>query len=95
MSNVEFDESSNVFTSRRILGEEIVPGMVKGLQKMGVVKSPAQAKYILVGIALTSTLLTILILSFFVFRNGRGGSPSKPINQTMPSDHPPYLKPTL
>ncbi len=92
MSNVEFDENVNTFTSRRILGEEVVPGMVKSLQNMGVVKSPTQAKYILIGIAAASVILTILILVFFVFNNDRGGSPSKPIKQTMPLDHPPYIK---
>ncbi len=61
MSNVEFDEGTNEFTSRRILGSEVVPGMVRALEKTGLVKNSNQAKFILVGIILICILTAILV----------------------------------
>lgn len=62
MSNVQFDEGIEKFTSRKILGEEVVPGMVKLLSKTGLAKDRNQAEYILVGTIIISIILTIIIL---------------------------------
>ena len=60
MVNVEFQEE-NSYTSRQILGERVVPGMVGALTKMGLAKNSQQAKYILLGVIVISLSLTILL----------------------------------
>jgi len=68
MSDVQFDENLNAFTSRRILGEEVVPGMTKLLLKTGVIKNSKQAEYILIGTIVACLLLT----GFVLYRNFAG-----------------------
>ncbi len=62
MSTIQFDEEQQQYTSRRILGERVQPKMVASLVKMGVVKSPKQASYILLGIATFA-----FVISFYFF----------------------------
>ena len=62
MTNVQFEEEQQMFTSRRILGGAVMPGMVKMLIKTGLVKDSSQAKYILVGVVVVCILITVFVL---------------------------------
>lgn len=63
MSTIQFDEEQQQYTSRRILGERVQPKMVASLVKLGVVKSPKQASYLLMG-----GVIFMIILSFYFTR---------------------------
>ena len=62
MSNVQFEENITEFTSRKILGEAVVPGATKLLMKTGLLKSSKQAEYVLMGTIVICILITIVVL---------------------------------
>ncbi len=64
MSTIQFDEEQQQYTSRRILGERVQPGMVNFLMAKGIVKSQRQAGHILVIIA-----TVCFVLSLYLFAN--------------------------
>ena len=65
MANIEFEQVSNEFTSRRILGEETVPAMEKILTKSGIVRDGRQAKYILQFLIVILSSITL----WLIYRN--------------------------
>ena len=69
MGNVEFDEekSANDFTSRRLFNEAAVPGMSRFLIKWKVVKSPREAKWVMIFVIIVSLGVSayLLITTFF------------------------------
>lgn len=66
---VEFDtdNQSNRYTSRTILGQAQVPGMVAWLIKKGFIKDESQAGKFLMGIVFTNIIITLAVLYYFVF----------------------------
>ncbi len=71
MSNqIEFEEDTNFLTSRRIIGEAVVPGMAKFLVKSGIAKDERQSYYFLISIAVVGILISIFLVSYYVMGVG-------------------------
>ncbi len=66
MSNVEFGSDQSQFTSRSILGQPQVPGMVAWLMRKGIIKNESQAGGLLVGVVLFNIIVTGLVIYFYV-----------------------------
>ncbi len=62
MSTIQFEEEQQQYTSRRILGERVQPGMISFLMKLGVAKKSTSAARILFGIAFISFIAAGVIL---------------------------------
>lgn len=88
MVDVQFqEEQTEIYRSHRILGEEVVPGMVNALTKTGMVKSGKQAEYILIAVIIVSIVGTV----FFMTRALR--SPNKPPASELKMATPPLNSP--
>lgn len=59
MSDVQFEDQGQEFTSRKIFGESVKPKMVARLMKMGIVKNDKQAGYALLTIAIIAFSLSL------------------------------------
>ena len=79
MSDVQFEEEnnsgSNIFTSRKILGVAVVPGMAKGLIRLGLVKTQKQAEYVMFGIIIVCVAIIIYFNFPQYFRFGTKSTP--------------------
>lgn len=76
MSQVQFDEGSYLAT-RRDVSQVEDPAMIKLVLKTGLVKTSAQANYVLIGLTLVIFILSVVI--FYETINGN----SRPRNQNV------------
>jgi hypothetical protein len=90
MVDVQFnEEQTEIYRSRRILGDEVVPGMVNALTKTGIVKSGKHAEYVLFGI-IGAALLGSGFFLYIAFR-----SPAAPPASELRMATPPTTPNTL
>ena len=82
MSDVQFEDQGQEFTSRKIFGESVKPKMVASIMKMGVVKDEKQAGQVLLAIMFLSILATLYVLYAAGFLSGPAAN--KPIKSLEP-----------
>lgn len=93
MSQVEFDNENNFeFKSREIFGDYKKPGISDWLEKKGIVKDEASAKYLLIWVIVICFTLTGLIifrddiLNYFNLNNSKDNKFSESELQRLPPE---------
>ena len=88
--DIEFENDNEIkVMSRRVIGEPVMPRMVKFLLKTGLVKNYQQAAYMLIGLIVVPLLLAGLIFWYWVIG---GSSPHYPRPQIIPAPGAPTIK---
>ena len=86
MSDVQFEDQGQEFTSRKIFGESVKPKMVAALMKMGIVKNEKQAGHALLVVMALAILATLYVLYTAGFFSGppsnKAVKPLEPLIQT-------------
>jgi hypothetical protein len=62
MGEIQFENESSTFKSRRVFGEPETPKMIKGIMRILPIKSEQQAGHILMGIAALGLIASIFII---------------------------------
>lgn len=62
MGEIQFENESSTFKSRRVFGEPETPVMIKGIMRILPIKSEQQAGYLLMSIAVLGLLASIFII---------------------------------